>query len=208
MGIWVRKPPRLRPRADSAALVLGRARRAHRIDLQGPASPVAPATRDRVPLPVRGVGHWCQGAPIRAIQHSASTKRRPRASLPTRMPSRYPEKTDAEPLDYRSLGTVLGETRKEMDIREDNRWRAGCPINFNTTSPVGGTNDAIWPPKPHPLAYPAFLYRASACGPKPSSPRRTRTRSRKGAYCASPMKLILSSGSRARSNNTSGISAP
>ena len=207
MGIWVRKPPRLRPRADSAALVLGRARRAHRIGLQGPTSPVAPATRDRVPLPVRGRplvprrAHSCY--PAQCFHEETATR-----FLAHAYAEQVSRKNGCGAIGYRSLGTVLGETRKEMDIREDNRWRAGCPINFNTTSPVGGTNDAIWPPKPHPLAYPAFLYRASACGPKPSSPRRTRTRSRKGAYCASPMKLILSSGSRARSNNTSGISAP
>ena len=118
--IWVRKPPRLRPRAGCAYFFGGahvrvpdRAVPPHggsiQISLQmglqaRPSAPVAPgrlAAIDRVPLPVRGRPL----APIRALPRNAATKRQPRASSPTRITDIH-KRTDAEPLGIGHRGNA------------------------------------------------------------------------------------------------------
>ena len=57
----------------------------------------------------------------------------------------YVFKNECGATEYRSSGAVLWETCKgmDMDIGEDNGWRAGCPINLNAAwlSVLGGP----WP---------------------------------------------------------------
>ena len=96
-----------------------------------PVAPIGLAAIDRVPLSVRG--RQLAPAPIRAIPHKASVKSRPRASLPTRMSERISRKIGCEALGYRSSGAIFSEIRTEIDIREANRWLAGCPIRLNAT---------------------------------------------------------------------------
>ena len=119
---WVRKPPRLRPRAGCAYFFGGAHVRAPdravpphggsiQISLQmglqaRPSAPVAPgrlAAIDRVPFPY-AAGHWCQG-PIRALPRNAATKRQPRASSPTRITDIH-KRTDAEPLGIGHRGNA------------------------------------------------------------------------------------------------------
>ena len=84
-----------------------------------PDAPVMPgrlAAIDRGPLPVLGRPRAWRA--LRAIQYSASTQRRPRASLPTRRPKQVSSKERIGA--YGSSGGRPWGTRKGRDSQEDN----------------------------------------------------------------------------------------
>ena len=134
LGIWVRKPPRLRSRAGSASL-LGRAHSAR----------VRACAHDRAVPPHGGQsrGGDRPSSPSRTRPATGGGPRTPsRTALPQtdgralRGPridrNKHSEKIECGTAGHRSLGAIFSETRKLSGSLEVNPWFTECPININT----------------------------------------------------------------------------